>query len=60
MLRDQEIDEKVDPLTERGDRRVGDGQQVWTRVGAGFDLVTVDGDGEVRPGREVAIGGPYP
>ena len=60
MLRDQEIDEKVDPLTECGDGRVDVGQQVWTRVGAGFDLVTVDGDDEIRPGREVAIDGPDP
>ena len=60
VLGDEEVNEEVDPLAERRQRRVGLGQQRRAGLGAGLDLVPEDGDDEVRPGREVAVDRPDP
>ena len=60
MLRDQEIDEEVDPLTERSVRRATIRQQDRTSLGAGLDLMAVHGNNEIRSRREVAVNRPHP
>ena len=60
VLGDQEINEEADPLTEGCEGRAGAGQQGRAGLSAGPDLVAVDGDDEIRPGRKVAVGRPDP
>ena len=60
VLSDQEINEQVNPLPECCERRVSTGQPGRAGLGAGLDLVAVDGDDEVRPSREVAVDRPDP
>jgi hypothetical protein len=60
MLRDQEINEEVDPLTECSVRRATICQQDWTSLGAGLDLMAVHGNNEIRSRREVAVNRPHP
>jgi hypothetical protein len=41
VLGDQEVDEEIDPLGQRGVRCPAAGQQRWPGLGAGVDLVAV-------------------
>jgi hypothetical protein len=52
---DEEVDEEVDPLPQRGVGRLVARQQGRPGLGAGIDLVPEDGDDEVRSRREVAV-----
>ncbi|GHO79873.1 hypothetical protein KSD_76440 [Ktedonobacter sp. SOSP1-85] len=60
MLRDQEINEEIDPLTECRVRRATIRQQDRTSLGAGLDLMAVHGNNEIRSRREVAVNRPHP
>jgi hypothetical protein len=60
VLRNQEVNEEVDPLTECRQRRVGARQKCRAGLGAGLDLMAVDGDNEIGPSREVAVDRPDP
>jgi hypothetical protein len=60
MLRDQKINEEVDPLTECSVRRATIRQQDRTSLGAGLDLMAVHGNNEIRSRREVAVNRPHP
>ena len=55
VRRDREIDEEIDPLPKRGVRTCAALQQGRTGFGAGLDLVSVDGNDEIRSRREVAV-----
>jgi len=55
MLGDQEINEQVDPLMQCRERGTGAGQQSRAGLGAGLNLMTVDRDDEIRPGREMPV-----
>jgi hypothetical protein len=55
VLGGQEVDEQADPPRQRGVRRTAARQQGRPCLGAGFDLVAVDGYDQVGPGREVAV-----
>ena len=50
----------MDPSPECGVRSQVAGQQGRTGLGAGLELVTVDGDDEVRSRREVPLYGAHP
>src|SRR5260221_4988572 len=60
MLGDQEINEEGDPLTECSVRRPPLRQQDRTSLGAGLDLMAVQGHHEIRSRREVAVHRPHP
>jgi hypothetical protein len=60
MLGDQEIDEKVDPLTKCRMRRATIREQNRTSFGAGLDLMAVHGNNKVCSCREVAVNRPHP
>jgi hypothetical protein len=60
VLSAQEVDEEADPLRQRGVRCAAAGQQGRPGLGAGVDLVPVDGDDEVGPGREVTVDRAHP
>jgi hypothetical protein len=60
MLGDQEINEKVDPLTKCSIRRASIGQQDWTSLGAGLNLMAVHSNNEIRSRWEVAVNRPHP
>src|SRR5258706_3480866 len=60
VLGDQEINEEVYPSRQRSVRRDAACQQGRTGLGAGFDLVSVDGDDEVCSRREVAVDCAHP
>jgi hypothetical protein len=60
MLRDQEINEEVDPLTECSVRRATIRQQDRTSFGAGLDLMAIHGNNKIRSRREVAVNRPHP
>jgi bifunctional non-homologous end joining protein LigD len=55
VLGDQEVHEETGPTGQRGVRGGAAGQQHRPGLGAGLHLVLVDGDDEVRPGREVTV-----
>ncbi|GHD19332.1 hypothetical protein GCM10010313_50340 [Streptomyces violarus] len=55
VLGHQEVDEEVDPLPQCGVRGRAAREQGRAGLGAGVDLVPVDGDDEVRPVGEVAV-----
>jgi hypothetical protein len=59
MLRDQEINEEVGPLTEGSMRRATLRQQDRTSLGASLDLMAVHGNHEIRSRREVAVNRPH-
>jgi hypothetical protein len=48
MLRHEQIDEQVDPASERGVRRGLADEAGLAGLGAGLDLVSVHGDDQVR------------
>ena len=60
VLGDQEVDEEVDPPTRA--RRAGSAASPAgpAGLGAGLDLVAVDGDDQIRPCREVAVDRAHP
>jgi hypothetical protein len=60
VLGDQEIGAGVDPLPECRERRDGAGRQARAGLGAYLDLVTVEGDDQIRPSREAAVDRPHP
>jgi hypothetical protein len=60
MLGDQEINEKIHPLTQCSVRRVGILQQDRTGLGAGLDLMTVHCDDKIRSRREVTVNRAHP
>jgi len=60
MLRDQEINEEVDPPTECSMRRAPIRQQDRTSLSACLDLMAVHGNNEIRSRREVAVNRPHP
>ncbi len=60
VLGHQEVDEQVDPLRQRLVRGAAAGQQGRAGLHAGLDLVVVDGDDQVGPGREVAVDRAHP
>jgi hypothetical protein len=60
MLRDQEINKEVDPLSEGSVRRATICQQDRTGLGAGLNLMAVHGNNEVRSRREVAVNRSHP
>jgi hypothetical protein len=60
VLGDQEVNEEIHPFRQRGVRCAAARQQGWARFGAGIDLMAVDGDDEVGPGREVAVDRAHP
>ena len=57
VLGDQEVGEEIDPAGQRCARCAAAGQQGWPGFGAGVDLVAVDGDDEVGPGRPEGCAG---
>ena len=57
VLCHQEVDEQIDPLGQRSVRGRHGRQERRAGLRAFFDLVTVDGDDQVGPRREVPIDG---
>jgi Phosphorylase superfamily len=60
VLGDQEVDKEIDPLRQRGVRCAAGRQQSGPGFGASVDLVAVDGDDQIRPGREVTVNRAHP
>jgi hypothetical protein len=60
VLRDQEINEEVDPPTEGHVRRATMRQQDWTGLGARLNLMAVHRNHEIRSRGEVAVNRPHP
>ena len=60
MLRDQKINEEVDPLTKCSMRRTTLRQQDRTSLSASLDLMAVYGNHEIRSRREVAVNRSHP
>jgi hypothetical protein len=60
MLRDQKINEEVDPLTKCSVWRTTIRQQDRTSLGAGLDLMAVHGNNEIRSRRKMTVNRSHP